>query len=190
MDEGQLWTALQQLATENQHFEQRVAEIQQQFETLIEIMIHAGSLKPGHAALIARLRERVEASRRSPVELASNVDKYTVQGEPIDCESRLALCQARCCSFGVVLSRQDVEEGELAWEIDRPYRLPRNADGYCTKLGRDDAHCRSYEHRPATCRSYTCKDDRRVWIDFEARIAAPMPDTLIPLSRLTGRRTE
>jgi Fe-S-cluster containining protein len=66
----------------------------------------------------------------------------------------------------------------------------RDADGQCTKLGRADAHCRSYEHRPVTCRSYTCKDDRRVWIDFEARIAAPMPDTLIPLSRLTGRRTE
>jgi Fe-S-cluster containining protein len=89
-----------------------------------------------------------------------------------------------------VLSRRDIEEGELAWEIDRPYRLSHDADGYCSHLGREDARCQRYEYRPATCRSYTCRDDRRVWLDFEARIPAPMPVTLIPLHRLTARRGE
>jgi Fe-S-cluster containining protein len=190
MDEARLQAALHQLANDGERALQGVAELQQQFETLIEIMLAVGTLGPGHAALIQKLRRRVEIARKSPVELSSVDDKYTVEGEPIDCDSRLALCQARCCSFGVVLSRQDVEEGKLSWEIDQPYRLPRESDGYCTNLGRSDAHCQRYEHRPATCRSYSCKDDRRVWIDFEARIPAPMPPTLIPLHRLTARREE
>jgi Fe-S-cluster containining protein len=188
MDEDQLRAALQQLVKTSAESQQGIAELQQQFETLVEIMVHAGTLRPAHTELIARLRKRVEASRKSAVELSTDSDKYTVQGEPIDCESRLELCQARCCSFAVVLSRQDVEEGELTWEIDHPYRLPRSSDGYCVNLGGADAHCQRYEVRPATCRSYTCKNDSRVWIDFEARIAAPMPVTLIPLNRLTARR--
>jgi Fe-S-cluster containining protein len=189
MDEATLRAALQGLAIADEKALQGVAEIQQQFETLIEIMIAFGTLRPGHAELIAKLRRRVELSRKTSVELASNEDKHAVVGEPIDCASRLALCQARCCSFGVVLSRTDVEEGQLAWDIDQPYRLARNHDGYCTHLGREDARCQRYDHRPATCRHYNCKDDRRVWLDFEARIPAPMPPTLIPLDRLTALRT-
>ena len=185
MDEKRQQAALHQLMSDNERALQGMAELQQQFETLMEILVAKGTLGPGHAALIEKLRHRVEISRRTPVELSGVDDKYVVEGEPVDCESRLELCQARCCSFGVVLSRQDVEEGELSWEIDRPYRLPRAADGYCVNLGRDDAHCQRYEHRPATCRSYSCKEDRRVWLDFEARIPAPMPPSLIPLHRLT-----
>jgi Fe-S-cluster containining protein len=184
MDEAQLEAALHRLASESGQAQQGVAELQQQFETLIEIMLAAGSLRPGHAELIARLRQRVERSRKPGIELGREDDKYAVQGEPIDCESRLALCQARCCSFGVALSRQDLEEGELAWDIDHPYRLRRDPDGYCANLGRQDARCERYEHRPATCRRYSCKGDPRVWIDFEARIPAPMPVSVIPLDRL------
>ena len=180
---------VQQLANDHETTRLAVAEIQQQFETLLEIVIAMGTLRPGHAKLIEKLRRRVEVARTTAVQLSSVGDKYAVTGEPIDCESRLALCQARCCSFGVVLSRQDVEEGELDWEIDHPYRLRRDSDGYCTNLGREDASCRRYEHRPATCRSYSCKEDRRVWLDFEARVPAPMPLTLVPLHRLTAKRS-
>jgi hypothetical protein len=30
-----------------------------------------------------------------------------------------------------------------------------------------------YEHRPAICRTYDCRKDPRIWIDFEKRIPAP-----------------
>ena len=181
-------TALQRLAQDSERAQLGVAELQQQFETLIEIMIAMGTLRPGHAELIAKLRRRVEIARKAAVELSSVDDKYAVTGEPIDCESRLHLCQGRCCSFTVMLSRQDIEEGELAWEIDHPYRLPRHADGYCANLGREDGRCQRYEHRPATCRSYSCRNDQRVWLDFEARVPAPMPSHLIAVHRLTSRR--
>ena len=188
MDDTGLRVALDRLLTDNERARQGIAELQQQIETLIEIMVAAGTLRPGHAELIAKLRRRVELSRRTPVELSSIEDKYEVTGEPIDCDSRLPLCQARCCSFAVVLSRQDIEGGQLTWELEHPYRLARGPDGYCSHLGRDDARCQRYEHRPATCRAYSCRNDQRIWLDFEARIPAPMPVALIPLQRLTGRR--
>jgi Fe-S-cluster containining protein len=183
--------ALRRLDADNERALTGVTELQQQLETLVDVLIQAGTLKPGHAALLARLRKRVEIARTPRIELADAPDKYQEVGEPIDCESRLALCQARCCSFQVTLSRQDLEEGEVAWEIDRPYRLPRKADGYCTYLEREATEvgrCTNYQVRPATCRSYSCKDDARVWLDFEARIPAPMPDTLVPLGALTRSR--
>ena len=179
---------VQQLANDSESTRLAVAELQQQFETLIEIMIAMGTLRPAHAKMIETLRRRVELARTNAVELSSAADKYAASGEPIDCESRLELCQARCCSFAVVLSRQDVEEGELSWEIEHPYRLRREGDGYCSNLGRDDARCQRYDHRPATCRTYSCKDDSRVWLDFEGRIPAPMPITVVPLHRLTVKR--
>lgn len=188
MDDTALRAVLDRLIADNERTQRGVAELQQQFETLIEIMIAAGTLRPGHAELINKLRKRVEIARKVPIELSPDEDKYAVTGEPIDCEARLHLCQARCCSFNVTLSRQDLAEGELTWDIDQPYRLSRHADGYCGHLGREDARCQRYEHRPATCRSYSCKTDRRVWIDFEARIPAPMPPTVIALHRLTARR--
>jgi Fe-S-cluster containining protein len=187
MDEHKLWAAMQQLANDNQQALQSIAELQQQLETLIEILLAKGELAPAHLVLIQRLRQRVEAARKGEIELASDEDKYSIEGEPIDCENRLHLCLGRCCSFGVLLSRQDLAEGQLTWEIEKPYRLSRGADGYCSHLGRDDARCERYEHRPATCRSYTCKTDPRVWLDFEARIPAPMPMTVIPLGRLVRR---
>lgn len=188
MNETGLREAVERLTADHERARLGIAELQQQIETLIEIMVAAGTLRPGHAELIEKLRRRVELARRAEVELSSVEDKYAVAGEPIDCETRLPLCQARCCSFTVMLSRQDLAEGELAWDIDRPYMLPRGADGYCTNLGRDDARCQRYEHRPATCRSYSCRTDRRVWLDFEARIPAPMPATLIAVHRLTAKQ--
>lgn len=181
---------LRQLAVENERAQQAIAEIQQQFETLIEIMIAAGTLKPGHQKMIQRLRQRVARARTTTtVALASDVDKHAVESDPIDCASLLHLCHGRCCSFSVVLSRSDVQEGQLEWDIDQPYRLARSTlDGYCNHLSRDGAGCQRYEHRPATCRSYSCKDDKRVWIDFDAQIPAPLPLTLIPPQRLTARR--
>lgn len=188
MDDTGLQVDLDSLIADNERAQQGIAELQQQIETLIEIMVAAGTLRPGHAELIAKLRKRVELSRKAPVLLSSIEDKYEVTGEPIDCESRLPLCQARCCSFVVALSRQDIEGGQLTWELEHPYRLARGRDGYCTHLGRDDARCQRYEHRPATCRAYSCRTDQRIWLDFEARIPAPMSGALIPLHRLTARR--
>ncbi|MCX5740936.1 MAG: YkgJ family cysteine cluster protein [Proteobacteria bacterium] len=162
----------------------QIAELATQVETLVDILARGGSLKPGHVKLLGKVAQSVSLVRTPKLELSDVDDKYEVVGDDVDCASRIPLCQARCCSFGVVLSRQDLEEGEVAWDIDHPYRLPRLADGYCTYIGGGDGRCTNYQHRPATCRSYSCRDDARVWIDFDARIPAPMPETVVPLVQL------
>src|ERR1051325_2194528 len=131
MDEPALRAAVERLTADHERALRGIAELQQQIETLIEIMAAAGTLKPGHAEVVAKLRRRVEVARKAEVELSPTEDKYAVTGEPIDCESRLHLCHARCCSFQVALARRDVAEGKLAGDIAQPYRLSRNADGYC-----------------------------------------------------------
>jgi Fe-S-cluster containining protein len=188
VDDAMLEAVVKRLEAADDKTRRDVAEIQQQFDTLIEIMIAFGTLRPGHAELIEKLRKRIDEARKISVELAQDEDKYAIQGEPIDCDSRLELCKARCCAFNVVLSQRDLQEGQLMWEIDLPYRLARGNDGYCVHLARDDAGCQRYEHRPATCRKYSCKNDRRVWLDFEARIPAPFQPTLVPIQRLMLKR--
>ncbi|MCD4809916.1 MAG: hypothetical protein K8R17_08475 [Methanosarcinales archaeon] len=39
------------------------------------------------------------------------------------------LCKAVCCKFPFVFSRQDVEEGAIRWEFDRPYLIAHDDDG-------------------------------------------------------------
>jgi Fe-S-cluster containining protein len=38
---------------------------------------------------------------------------------------------------------------------------------------RESGRCLVYENRPATCRVFDCRDDKRIWTDFEKRIPAP-----------------
>ena len=57
-----------------------------------------------------RLVAKVNGRERSVVRLATFRDKYAVASPDIDCASRIPLCGARCCSFEVSLSAQDVLE--------------------------------------------------------------------------------
>ena len=101
-------------------------------------------------------------------------DKYDYDEEAvIDCESRLHLCRAACCRLELALSRQDVEEGIVQWDLSRPYLIAREADGYCRHLERATCRCTVWEQRPIPCRGYDCRDDKRIWVDFEQRIINP-----------------
>ena len=49
-------------------------------------------------------------------------DKYTYQSVvEIDCENRVHLCRAACCKLPFALSKQDVREGILHWDLGQPY---------------------------------------------------------------------
>jgi hypothetical protein len=106
-------------------------------------------------------------------------DKYALPaGEPIDCESRVALCKAACCRLNVILSPQDLAEGIASWDPQRPYFNAQDAAGYCTHLEQPACRCSIYANRPAPCRIYDCRHDSRVWTDFEKRIANPALENL------------
>ncbi len=123
-----------------------------------------------------RVREGERASERAHVAVSAAVDKYTITGLPeIDCEARMPLCKGRCCTFTFPLSFQDLDERVIRWDYGRPYLiLQREDDGYCTHNHAETHTCTVYEHRPAVCRTYDCRGDSRIWLDFEARIPAPV----------------
>jgi Fe-S-cluster containining protein len=124
-----------------------------------------------------RKREQERSKQQLMVSVAPAIDKYKMTDLPdIDCAARLHLCRGRCCMLTFPLSFQDLDEGVVKWEYQRPYLIKhRHDDGYC--VHNVEGSCGVYEHRPAICRSYTCKNDKRIWTDFERRIPAPWPNT-------------
>ena len=116
----------------------------------------------------ARNREQIH------VVVGPAVDKHALPSPDIDGAQLLPLCKGRCCRLTVHLSFQDLDDG-LRWEYARPYELKRGADGYCVHSA--DQRCGVYAKRPAVCRSYDCRGDKRVWTDFENRIPAPFDYT-------------
>ncbi|HVA92133.1 MAG TPA: YkgJ family cysteine cluster protein [Chloroflexota bacterium] len=116
-------------------------------------------------------------------------DKYNIPPEKlpaIDCEARLPLCRAACCSMRFALSTQDLDEGVVRWEYGQPYLIRHNADvGRCVHQDPENFHCGIYEKRPSVCRVYDCRKDARVWVDFEQRIINP--DLFVTMSNGTQR---
>jgi hypothetical protein len=101
-------------------------------------------------------------------------DKYGFKGEArIDCENRVQFCHAACCRLRFALSKQDVYEGVIKWELGRPYLIAQDKDGYCTHLERGACRCTVREQRPVACRGYDCRNDKRIWVDFENKIVNP-----------------
>jgi hypothetical protein len=101
-------------------------------------------------------------------------DKYTFSGGvKIDCENRVHLCRAACCRLPFALSKQDVQEGTVHWDLGQPYLIAQDETGYCTHLDRGCYRCTVHERRPVPCRGYDCRQDRRIWLDFEGKVINP-----------------
>jgi Fe-S-cluster containining protein len=121
-----------------------------------------------------KAREAERAVDMAHVKVSENVDKYQLTDLPvIDCEARIPLCQGRCCKLYFSLSFQDLDEHIVKWDYSRPYGIRRRNDGYCVHNDPGTRGCGVYQHRPAICRTYDCRKDARIWIDFEKRIPAP-----------------
>lgn len=144
------------------------ADVTRKLEWLLDALIMRGQLPPSFKKLATKIK-----GDRSTVRLAMFRNKYDVPSSDIDCAARIPLCGARCCSFAVTLSAQDVAERSLPFAIDEPYMLPRDpGTGRCVCMDAEGA-CTAYDKRPGACRAYDCRGDARVWIDFDARIPAP-----------------
>lgn len=149
----------------------------ERLEMLIDGLILRGHLNRGHARLLQRLKGAQGSTR---IYLSQVTDKRSVPSPDIDCASLLHLCKGRCCAMRVSLSEEDLNEHKLAWDLQQPYSLRRDPDhGYCSYLGEGGA-CGVYHDRPATCRAYDCRKDRRVWVDWEQKIPAEVPWHLVP----------
>jgi hypothetical protein len=101
-------------------------------------------------------------------------DKYAFEGEvEIDCEKRIPLCHAACCRLRFALSKQDVYEGLIKWDLGKPYLIAQDKDGYCTHFERGTCACTVRENRPVPCRGYDCRKDKRIWLDFDNKVVNP-----------------
>lgn len=119
----------------------------------------------------ARYHAAMLEAMATPVQLAdSSPDKYTVAPPEIDCDRRLPICKAACCRLRFPLSAQDVEEGVVRWTIEKPYMNRQDERGYCVHCDATTHNCQVYQQRPSVCRSYDCRNDKRIWIDFENRV--------------------
>jgi Fe-S-cluster containining protein len=171
---------LRRATVAKQGLARELAALNARISVLTDALVAADILKPGHLKLMEA--EAADAARR---ELVGKVQLRVVYGdeempEAIDCDARLHLCHGRCCTMEVTLSEKDLDAG-LAWEIEEPYQMRRSKDGYCTYIDRSDGRCTVYDKRPRDCRVYTCKNDPRIWLDFESRIPAPPPSSFRPL---------
>jgi Fe-S-cluster containining protein len=182
MDDYELQRALARITDARARGDREVAHLRGMVEQLLHILAAKGVLGEGHERLIQRAAEGAARAAKPIVRLRLNVDKYQVPTADIDCAARLPLCRARCCTLSFELSRQDLDEGKVRWELEDPYLIRHESDGYCTHFDRAaGGGCTIYEHRPAACRGYDCRGDSRIWIDFDARIPAPFPDGLKPI---------
>lgn len=122
----------------------------------------------------AQLRQQYVAQGMATAMQEFGESKYEFQGgAEIDCENRVHLCRAACCKLPLALSREDVQEGVVQWELSRPYMIAHAADGYCVHMDRDTCACTVYEQRPIPCRGYDCREDERIWLDFENKVVNP-----------------
>jgi Fe-S-cluster containining protein len=143
---------------------------------LIETLISSGQLdlrafEERRAKTAEREAERMNREGHLYVMLNDVADKYVLTDLPIiDCQKRLPLCRARCCTLGFPLSRQDLDEHVVKWDYGRPYHIRLSEDGYCVHSASSSRLCCIYEQRPAVCRSYDCRKDERIWKDFDRGI--------------------
>jgi Fe-S-cluster containining protein len=129
-----------------------------------------------------RARKHVSELQQPQVRFSDMGDKYAdVETVEIDCAARLHLCHARCCTFAFYLTAQDLDEGVARWDYGNPYWIKRRSDGYCTHCDPQTKFCTIHERRPHVCRLYDCRNDKRIWIDFEQRIPAPLEPVVPPL---------
>ena len=108
-------------------------------------------------------------------------DKYEAENATVPCAELIPICHARCCKLRFPLGIQDLDEGVIRWDYGQPYMIrQRQSDGRCVHNDPETRFCTVHEVRPRVCRTYDCKTDKRIWLDYEKRILAPEPFTEAP----------
>ncbi|MGZ3427512.1 MAG: YkgJ family cysteine cluster protein [Polyangia bacterium] len=156
------------------------ADVAATVAALVETLVAHGVLPPSE---FERRRQRALDKQKQLLEeqqpevrFGEAVDKYALKDLPqIDCASILPVCKARCCTLTVYCSAQDLDERVVQWDYSRPYRIRKREDDYCVHSDAETRRCGIYERRPAICRTYDCRQDKRIWQDFDRRILAERP---------------
>jgi Fe-S-cluster containining protein len=121
-----------------------------------------------------------DARQPTRVSLDLGGDKYTTTPSTPPCHELIPLCQARCCTLTFALSTADLDEGVVRWDYGQPYLIrQRKSDGYCVHCDPSSRSCTVHAQRPRVCRSYDCREDKRIWIDYAQRIPQPLDQPVV-----------
>jgi len=155
------------------------------YETAVTVLALVEELKERGAIDAERFEKRRHANeqlgiesvgRHAKLHIYSDVDKYSLSGADVPCAELIPICRGRCCTLHFPLSKQDLRERVVKWNYVMPYIIrQRDTDRYCVHNDPETRGCTVYENRPAVCRTYDCRNDRRIWIDFEKRIPTVDP---------------
>jgi Fe-S-cluster containining protein len=154
---------------------QKTLEASSFLYALIELLGEKGLLDIGELdrrkeAVSERLMARLRQNGTGTVLQDPEYDKYTFEaGVVIDCEHRVDLC----CRLPFALSKQDIREGVVRWELGQPYLIAHDGEGTCCHLDPETRACEVWEKRPVPCRGFDCRNDARIWRDFEKREINP-----------------
>ena len=115
-----------------------------------------------------RLVEQLRQNGSGVVLQDPEYDKYGFGQEvTLDCARRIHVCRAACCRLPFALSKQDIREGIVHWELGQPYMIAHDGNGTCCHLDPETRRCTIWEHRPVPCRGFDCRKDKRIWLDYE-----------------------
>jgi Fe-S-cluster containining protein len=156
----------------------KVLEVSSFLYALTELLIEKGIITEGELnerkiAVAERLVKKFRELGMGAVFQEKEQNKYGFDDVQIDCESRRQLCKAACCKLSFALSRQDIEEGTVKWDFGHPYMIAKVGDGYCVHFDKTTCRCKIWENRPVPCRGFDCRNDKRIWLDFENKIVNP-----------------
>jgi Fe-S-cluster containining protein len=51
--------------------------------------------------------------------------------------------------------------------------VAKEGDGYCVHIDKTTCKCRIWKKRPVPCRGFDCRNDKRIWLDFEKMVINP-----------------
>ncbi len=167
----------------------RILEAASFLYALVEVLKEKGlitveELDERKVTAARRLKKRFLGKGMGVVIQEPERDKYAFkEGVRIDCENRVHLCEAACCKLSFPLSMQDIREGIIKWDLRSPYLIAQGADSYCKHFEHGTCRCTVREHRPIPCRAYDCRNDKRIWLDFENKVVNPDIDKLFQENR-------
>ena len=148
---------------------ERLHVLESMFYGLVDLLVHKREIAESELATAAHQVSEIIEGRGERVHggVALRVEADNDQSfSPVNCAERMAVCKAVCCRLSFPLDVEEVQSGELKWELGRPYFIRHNSEGACVHQDASTGACGVYDRRPSVCKRYSCETDTRIWKDF------------------------
>jgi Fe-S-cluster containining protein len=151
----------------------RLGDVETFLHALLDLLLMKGIVNDDElrGATAGVRQELIDRGQLSGPGTAIGVEK-SEDGPPspavhVDCDKRMHICHAICCKLHFALTIPEIESGKIKWDLGRPYFIRHQESGFCTHNDRQTGGCGIYTDRPATCKTYSCANDERIWKNFE-----------------------